>query len=59
MLTQVMANNFMHFDTLAKHKTLNSKEYTDMLSVLIKDFENRFHDCQKNHQFMFVTLFSG
>jgi len=57
-VAQVMASSCMHFDTLAKHSALKSEEYTAMLSVLIKDFENRFHDCQKNHQFMFVTLFS-
>jgi len=42
--SKVMANNCMHVDTLAKHKTLNSKEYTDMLSVLIKEFENRISE---------------
>ena len=41
MLTQVMANNCMHFDTLAKHKALNSKEYAAVFSILIKQFENR------------------
>ena len=34
LLTQVMANNCMHLDTLAKHRALNSKEYTDVVSVL-------------------------
>ena len=42
VLTQVMANNCMHFDTLASHRALNNKEYTAMLSVLVKEFENRF-----------------
>ena len=47
MLTQVMANNFRYFDMLAKDSTVNSEKYAAMLSVLIKEFENRFQDCQK------------
>lgn len=39
ILTQMMANNSMHFDTLAKHSTLNGEEYTAMLSVLVKEFQ--------------------
>ncbi len=42
VLTQVIANNSVHFDILAKHKALNSKEYTAVLSILIKEFESRF-----------------
>ena len=42
---QVMANKIIHFDTLAKHSPVNSKEYASMLSVLIKEFGNRFQDC--------------
>jgi len=41
MLTQGMANNCMHFDTLAKHRALNSEEYTAMLFVSIKKFKNK------------------
>lgn len=37
MLTQVLAYNFMHLDTLAWHSPVNSKEYTILLSFLIKD----------------------
>jgi len=37
----------MYFDTLAKHIPINSKEYAVMLSLLIKEFENRFQDCKK------------
>ena len=44
MLTQVMANNCMHFDALTKHGAQNSEEYTVMLSLLTKEFENRFQD---------------
>lgn len=41
MPTQVMANNSMQFDTLAKHGPGNSKNYAAMLAVLTKEFENR------------------
>jgi len=33
---QVMANNVMHFDTLAKHCSLSSEKYAAGLSVLIE-----------------------
>ena len=45
VLTQVIANNCIHFDTLAKKSPLNSKKYTAMLSILRKEFEMRFQDC--------------
>ena len=32
---QVMWNNFMHFDTLAKHSPVNSEKYAAVLSILI------------------------
>ena len=32
---QVMANNFMHLNTLAKHSPANNKKYAALLSVLI------------------------
>lgn len=41
MPAQVMANNSMQFDTLAKHSSVNSKNYAVMLSILVKEFENR------------------
>lgn len=44
---QVMADNFMHFDTLSKHSPLNSEKYAAVLSALIKKFENTFQDCKK------------
>lgn len=34
---QVMANNCMHFDTLAKHSPVNREEYAYLLSILIKE----------------------
>ena len=43
VLTPEMANDCMHFDTLAEHRALNSEEF--VLSCLIKEFENRFQDC--------------
>ena len=33
---QVMANNFTHFDTLAKLSAVNSEKYAAMLFVLVK-----------------------
>ena len=54
---QAVANNFMHFDVLAKHSPVNSEKYAAVLSVLIKEFENRFQDLQKNHHFFFVVIF--
>ena len=42
---QVMANNCMPFDTLAEHSPVNSEKHAAMLSILIKEFENRFQDC--------------
>jgi len=53
-----MAHNCLHVDTLAKRRALNSKEYAAALSVVIKEFENRFQDGWKDNQFMFVALFS-
>jgi len=41
VLTEVMANNCTHFDTLAKHRAQNSEEYAAMTSILIKEFASR------------------
>jgi len=41
----------MQFDTLAKHIPVNSEKYAALPSILIKEFENRFQDCRKIHQF--------
>lgn len=38
---------FMHFDMLAKHSPVNSEKYAALLSVLMKEFENRLQDCQE------------
>ena len=55
-----MANSSICFDTLTKYSPMNSEKYT-LLSILIKEFENRFQDCRKNSQFsgIFVTSFSA
>ena len=45
--SQVVANNFMHFDTLAKHSSVNSERPEAVLSILIKEFENRPQDFKK------------
>lgn len=47
MLTEGLANNFIHFGTLAKHNNLHTKTYVAMLSTLVKEFENRFQDYHK------------
>ena len=50
----------MYFDTLPKHTPVSHKKHTALLSILIKEFESRFQDCQKNHHFfpIFVTPLS-
>ena len=45
VLTQVMANNFMHVDQLAECIPVNSKKHAVVISVVIKKSENRFQDC--------------
>lgn len=42
---QVMANNCIHFDVLAKYCSMNSKKPAAVLSVVIKKSENRFQYC--------------
>ena len=56
VLTQVMANKFMHFDTLPKHGPTNSEEYGAVLPVFIKDFENRCQDCWKKSIFSILAI---
>lgn len=41
---QVMSNEFMHFDTLAKRSAVHSKTYATLLSVSITEFESKFQD---------------
>jgi hypothetical protein len=58
--SQIKENNFMHFDTLAKHGPVNNEKYAALLFDLIQEFENRFQDFRKNHQSfgIFTTPFS-
>lgn len=37
VLTQILANNFLHFVTLVKHSPVNSKNYAAVLSAVIKE----------------------
>jgi len=47
VLTQVVANNCMHFDMVAKYSRVKNEKYSSVLSVLIKEFQNRFPDCRR------------
>lgn len=44
VLTQVMINHFVYFDTLTKCSAVNSENYADSLSLFRKESENRFQD---------------
>lgn len=57
VLTQVMANNPIHFDTLAKRSPLSSEKYAVVLSVLIEEFENSFQSCKKNSLFFLFFVY--
>ena len=53
MPAQGMANNCMNFDIMAKHGSeKRKKKNVTLLSVMAKEFENRFQDCQKNTDFL-------
>lgn len=61
VLAQVMANNWVHSDTLAKHGPVNSKQkYSAVFSVLIKELENKLQDWRKHPFFWYIcgSLFS-
>lgn len=45
VLTQVIANNCVHFHTLSEKSPENSEKYAVVLSFLIKGFENRLQEC--------------
>lgn len=45
VMAPIMANDFVHVGTLARHSPMNSETYAAVLGVLIKEFENRFEDC--------------
>ena len=42
MVTQVMVNNVMDFDTFTKHSPVNSGKDAAILSILIMKIKNRF-----------------
>lgn len=58
--SQIKANNFLHFDTLAKHGPVKSEKYAALLLHLIQEFESRFEDFRKKNQYfdIFATPFS-
>ena len=56
VLTRVMANNCMHFDTLTKHSPVNSKKYTAIFSIVIKQFENKIQDYKKLSFLVYLQL---
>lgn len=59
MLSQAMANTYMHFDAFTEHSSVSVRKYEDFLSILIKEFGNRYQDNQKKLFFlMFATPFS-
>jgi len=63
VLTYVMANNFMDFDTLAKHSPGNSEKYAVVLSAFClwnRNLRIGFKIAEKNQQFLglFITPFS-
>ena len=51
---QFNSNNFMHFDTLAKHSPVNSKKYGALPFNLIQEFENRFQDFWENNILLYL-----
>lgn len=54
MPAQVIANNCVHFDSLATHSPVNSEKYTAVLSVLVKEFENWLQHCKKSDRIFCV-----
>ena len=51
---QIKANDFMHFNTLAKHIPVSSEIYAALLLNLIREFGNRFQDFQGNNQYFAI-----
>ena len=51
MLAQGMADKLKGSETLAKHSFVSKENYAATLSMAIKELENGFQDCQKNHPF--------
>lgn len=51
VLAQGMADKLKGSETLAKHSFVSKENYAATLSMAIKELENGFQDCQKNHPF--------
>mgnify|MGYP001858809662 CR=1 FL=1 len=47
-------NNFTHFDALAKLSPGNNEKYVAVLSITIKEFEKKFHDCKKKKKSFYI-----
>lgn len=58
LLTQLIVNNSMSSDTLAKHSPTNRENYAVIPSILIKGFEKQVLRLLENHPFIFATPFS-
>ena len=54
-LAQVMANKFIHCDTVAKHSALNSKKHRVLLSIVRKESEKMFQDCWKKKSILLYS----
>jgi len=46
----------MHFDTLTKHSPVNSKKYTAIFSIVIKQFENKIQVYKKLSFLVYLQL---
>lgn len=55
---QVKTNNAMFFELLAKHSPANREKHVSMPSILIKEFENKFQECQKTIIYVCDTIIS-
>ena len=53
---QIKANSFMHFNTLTKHSSVNSKKYSALLFDLIQELENRCQDFWEDNILLYLRL---
>lgn len=60
MLTEMMADTCVHWDTLPKHGPVNSKKYEAVLSVFYRNWRIGFNNAEKFTDFIDlpVTPFS-
>ena len=61
VLTHVVGEKFMHFDTSDKHSPASSKKKKEkrkkkaaVFFILIKEFEKRFQDCRNKYFFLYI-----